>query len=29
MGKEYEYTLMCFDKEGIEKELKFTAQKNR
>ncbi|PGB14870.1 hypothetical protein COM54_11530 [Bacillus toyonensis] len=28
MGKEYEYTLMSFDKEGKEKELEFTAQKN-
>ena len=28
MGKEYEYTLMSFDKEGKEKELEFTAQKS-
>lgn len=28
MGKEYEYTLSGFDKEGKEKDLEFTAQKN-
>ncbi|MFE7378710.1 YxeA family protein [Bacillus cereus] len=28
MGKEYEYTLSGFDKEGKEKELEFIAQKN-
>ncbi|KAB2363947.1 hypothetical protein CON74_29135 [Bacillus thuringiensis] len=28
MGKEYEYTLSGFDKEGKEKELQFMAQKN-
>ncbi|PES67300.1 hypothetical protein CN507_13825 [Bacillus cereus] len=28
MGKEYEYTLSGFDKEGKEKELEFMAQKN-
>ncbi|HDR8066745.1 YxeA family protein [Bacillus thuringiensis] len=28
MGKEYEYTLSGFDKEGKEKELEFKAQKN-
>lgn len=28
MGKEYEYTLSDFDKEGKEKELEFIAQKN-
>ncbi|EPC8408975.1 YxeA family protein [Bacillus thuringiensis] len=28
MGKEYEYTLSGFDKEGKEKELQFIAQKN-
>ncbi|KZD44978.1 hypothetical protein B4083_0561 [Bacillus cereus] len=28
MGKEYEYILSGFDKEGKEKELEFTAQKN-
>lgn len=28
MGKEYEYTLSGFDKEGKEKELGFMAQKN-
>ncbi|AKR12755.1 YxeA family protein [Bacillus thuringiensis] len=28
MGKEYEYTLSSFDKEGKEKELQFMAQKN-
>ncbi|HEF1898055.1 YxeA family protein [Bacillus cereus group sp. MYBK108-2] len=28
MGKEYEYTLPGFDKEGKEKELEFMAQKN-
>lgn len=28
MGKEYEYTLSVFDKEGKEKELQFMAQKN-
>lgn len=28
MGKEYEYTLSGFDKEGKEKELEFFAQKN-
>lgn len=28
MGKEYEYTLSGFDKEGKEKELEFTEQKN-
>lgn len=28
MGKEYEYTLLGFDKEGKEKELEFMAQKN-
>ena len=28
MGREYEYTLSGFDKEGKEKELEFTAQKN-
>ncbi|MCP9225160.1 YxeA family protein [Bacillus mycoides] len=28
IGKEYEYTLSGFDKEGKEKELEFTAQKN-
>ncbi|MGE7884123.1 YxeA family protein [Bacillus sp. NPDC094077] len=28
MGKEYEYTLSGFDKEGKEKELGFIAQKN-
>ncbi|PEM45203.1 YxeA family protein [Bacillus wiedmannii] len=27
MGKEYEYTLSGFDKEGKEKELEFMAQK--
>ncbi|PGW63840.1 hypothetical protein COE26_28745 [Bacillus cereus] len=28
MGKEYEYTLPGFDKEGKEKELEFMGQKN-
>ncbi|MBS9806510.1 YxeA family protein [Bacillus toyonensis] len=28
MGKEYEYTLSGFDKEGKENELEFMAQKN-
>ncbi|MGE7891031.1 YxeA family protein [Bacillus cereus] len=28
MGKEYEYTLSGFDKEGKETELEFMAQKN-
>ncbi len=28
MGKEYEYTLSGFDKEGKEKELEFMVQKN-